>query len=281
MNPKSLYSIRMHASDNGRHVSGAERITSDDSINGISQELVMRAIKKIPIPEKIIITIERLGDIPRPLTALDVVTIHAPDMTTGRAAASRVLQSVGVSGEATTKALESLSRGAAPRGGNMQGAMIMDAQSGYRLEQDPDRGIRVSRFDWSEKAAHMVQSKLAEIGLTHYRTREALALATKVAYGPGMIAELCWSDEPDYTAGYVASLRSGYVRFPVLKLKGDPLGGRVFFVDSTKLDMESLIRYLQADAVLVVAVGRCRPAVEPEEYFISCRKDKGKTIPIY
>jgi 6-carboxyhexanoate--CoA ligase len=281
MSQKNLYSIRMHASDNGRHVSGAERITTDERIDIISQELVMRAIKKMPAPEKIIVKIEKLGDIPRHLVALDVVTINVFDMATGRSTASRVLQSVGVSVEAARKALESLSGGATPSGGNMQGAMIMDAQSGDRLENDHDRGVRASRFDWSEEAAHMVQLKLAEVGLTHYRTREALALATKVAYAPGMIAELCWSDELDYTAGYVASLSTGYVRFPSLKLKGDPRGGRVFFVNGKKLDMGSLTRYLQADAVLVVEVGRCNPAVEPEEYFINKKKDEGNNIPIY
>ena len=84
--------------------------------------------------------------------------------------------------------------------------------------------------------------KLAAIGLTHFRTREALALATKVAHAPGIIAELCWSDDPDYTAGYVASPRIGYVRFPVLKLPDDPRGGRVFFVDRNTLDIEAFIK---------------------------------------
>jgi len=261
----------MRASDNGRHVSGAERITSGDKIDIISQELITRARRKTPAPDKIIVQVERLGDIPRPLVALDVVTINASDMTIGRSVASRVLQSVGVSARAATKALEYLSQGASSQGGNMQGAMIMDAQSGERLEQDQEGGVRASRFDWSEGAARMVQSKLAEIGLTHYRTREALALATKVAYAPGVIAELCWSDEPDYIAGYVASLSSGYVRFPALKLKGDPRGGRAFFVNSNAVNIQILTHYLQADAVLIVESGKCSPAISADEYFNNCR----------
>ena len=46
--------------------------------------------------------------------------------------------------------------------------------------------------------------------------REALALATKVIWS-GVVAELCWSDEPEYVAGYVATARHGSVRFPNFK----------------------------------------------------------------
>jgi len=95
----------------------------------------------------------------------------------------------------------------------MRGAMIIDARTGDRMEPDQERGVRASRFDWTDDALEAINRKLAVIGLTHFRTREALALATKVAHAPGMVAELCWSDDPDYTAGYVASRATGYVRF--------------------------------------------------------------------
>ena len=55
-------------------------------------------------------------------------------------------------------------------------------------------------------------------------------LASKVASVKGTIAELCWSDDPFYTTGYVASKKLGYVRIPHLKYEGDYRGGRVFFV---------------------------------------------------
>jgi 6-carboxyhexanoate--CoA ligase len=164
-------------------------------------------------------------------------------------------------------ALNLLSNGAAPFGIIMRGAMIIDAVSGERLEPDHERGIRASRFDWTGEALDTMTKRLAAIGLTHFRTREALALATKVAHAPGIIAELCWSDDPDYTAGYVASPRTGYVRFPELKIPGDSTGGRVFFVDRNTLDIEAFIRYLQLEPVLIVDGGICRKPVDPEQYF--------------
>jgi 6-carboxyhexanoate--CoA ligase len=267
MNQKYLFSIRMRASTGGRHVSGAERIVSGERIDVTVQELVMRAREKDRVPDQIVVTIDSLGDIlPRTLTALDVVTLESTDVISARSVASRLLQTAGVSEQAAEVAIHNLSKGAAPSGGNMRGAIIMDSLSGERLESDQERGIRVSRIDWSEDASRKIQERLHEIGLTHFRTREAIALATKVAQAPGVVAELCWSDEPDYTAGYIASLGSGYIRFPALKRKGDPNGGRVFFVDKKMLDMVALVRYLQTETVLIADVGDCKSAPEPDTY---------------
>jgi 6-carboxyhexanoate--CoA ligase len=263
-----LYSIRMRASTGNRHVSGAERIISPIKLDATVQALIARAREKKTPPEQIVITIEHLGNMPiSKLTALDVVTVNTPDMSTGRSAASRILQSLGISEKSIMAALNLLSNGAAPFGLNMRGAMILDGVSGERLEPDQERGIRASRFDWTDEALDTMTRKLAAIGLTHFRTHEAVALATKVAHAPGIIAELCWSDDPDYTAGYVASRRTGYVRFPVLKLQDDPRGGRAFFVDRNTLDIEAFIHYLQFEPVLIVDGGTCRNRVDPEQYF--------------
>ena len=263
-----IYSIRMRASAGNRHISGAERIISSNKLEATVQTLVTRARSRKTAPEQVVITIERLGNLPiSRLTALDVVTVNAPDMAAGRSAASRILQSLGISEKSIMGTLNLLSNGAAPFGLNMRGAMIIDAVSGERLEPDHERGIRASRFDWTDEALDTMTKKLAAIGLTHFRTHEALALATKVAHAPGIIAELCWSDDPDYTAGYVASPRIGYVRFPILKLQDDPRGGRVFFVDRNTLNIEVFIHYLQFEPVLIIDGGTCRNPVDPEQYF--------------
>jgi 6-carboxyhexanoate--CoA ligase len=263
-----IYSIRMRASAGNRHISGAERIISTIKLEATVQAFIARAREKKTLPEQIVITIEHLGNTPvSKLTALDVVTVNAPDMSAGRSAASRILQSLGISEKSVRKALNLISNGAAPFGLNMRGAMIIDAVSGERLEPDHERGIRASRFDWTDEALDAITRKLAAIGLTHFRTHEALALATKVAHAPGIIAELCWSDETDYTAGYVASLRTGYVRFPTLKERDDPSGGRVFFVYRDTLDIEAFIHYLQLEPVLIIDGGMCRNPVDPEQYF--------------
>lgn len=268
MQENNLYSIRMRASAGNRHISGAERIVAFENVDKTMGVLLARALGKGCRPDQIIVTVDHLkGAAIQPLTALDLVTLAVPDAESGRSIASQVLQRTGASPHAVSVVLNHIMTGASPSGGAMRGAMIVDAQTGERLEPDAGRGIRASRFDWSDEAAEKIRHLLSRVGLTHFRTVEALALATKVAHAPGMVAELCWSDDPDYTAGYVASLKTGYVRFPFLKEQGDERGGRTFFVDKDSVNIASLIEYLQAAAVLIVDTGVCRPEIGPEEFF--------------
>ena len=268
MDSNDLYSVRMRASSSGKHVSGAERIVSSDKIDSTVSELIRRARGKSNLPDNVVVNVESLGDARTQLfSALDVVTLNAADLQTGRSAAKRLLRSVGVSGLAIDFAIKYISGGAAPSGANMRGAMIIDAETGRRLEPDPERGVRASRFDWTDDACDAAEQMLSKKGLTHFRTREALALATKVVHAPGAIAELCWSDDPDYTAGYVASLKAGYVRFPMLKQPGDERGGRAIFVDHSVLDIEAMLSYLQNEVVLIADIGTCNGLVAIDEYF--------------
>lgn len=259
MGDNNYYSIRMHASNLGRHVSGAERIVSGEKVDKTVSELISRAMGKGCT--RVTVTVDDLGSArPRALKALDVIAVDASDFFEGRSIASQILQDAGVSERAIGQAMNFLKKGAAPSAGNMRGAMIVDGKSGARMEPDPERGIRASRFDWTEEASSRIKKLLADKGLSHFRTYEALALATKIAHGPGVIAELCWSDDPDYTAGYVASLKTGYVRFPILKEKGNNKGGRAIFVDPAVFNIDLLVHYLQKEAVLISDIGTCSTA---------------------
>ncbi len=272
MTRDDLYSVRMRASAGEKHISGAERIVSSDAINVTVNGLIARAMSKHRAPDQIALQIENLGNIsPRSLTALDVVTINTADPETGRSDASRVLHRAGVSNKAVGSAIARILGNAAPSGGNMRGSMIVDAETGERLEPDQERGVRASRFDWTDDARVAADRLFSGSGLTHFRIREALALATKVVHAPGVIGELCWSDDPDYTAGYAASIKTGYVRFPYLKEMGDNRGGRAIFVKRDALDLTILLHYLEAEAVLINAVGTCRDAVDIETYFSQMR----------
>ncbi|MHB8845804.1 MAG: 6-carboxyhexanoate--CoA ligase [Nitrospirota bacterium] len=259
MNPGELYSIRMRASVASQHLSGAERLATVERVNGIVQELLARARSRGVDPDRIVVTIESLKDAPlHELRSLDLIASAASGIADCRQAARTMLLSFGISPLAIESAYQHLDDGPSTSGGNMRGAMIMDAASGERLEPDQERGIRVSRFDWSGAASEEIDRSLAGIGLSHFRTKEALALATKVAYAPGIIAELCWSDDSAYTAGYVASRAAGYWRYPSMKDRGIDRGGRVFFVRRDRFDSSSLLTFLQEEPVLITSTGACR-----------------------
>jgi len=148
--------------------------------------------------------------------------------------ATELLQGPHISEAAVLKAislLKSLDK-------SMRGAMLVDAITGERLDTG-DRGVRVSHMDSFDSYA---------LGDNEHM-REALVLASKVQSADGIVGELCWSDDPDYTVGYVAC-NGVYHRLPNMKEFGSDIGGRVFFVRSD-IDSESVIEYLERTPVLV------------------------------
>ena len=181
-----------------------------------------------------------------PMSVL-VIPLYQMDTRTkseGRKAAKKELLRIGVSKAAVESAfreLESLTD-------SMRGAIVMDAVTGERLDDRAERGVRCSNMDCEDTALY--EARMAEKGLGGDHPREALVLASKVAYGPGTVAELCWSDDPDYVTGYVGSKKFGYGRITVMKDMGDPVGGRVFFVEHGT-DVARYDDYMQNQVVLV------------------------------
>jgi 6-carboxyhexanoate--CoA ligase len=265
MGNPSYYSVRMHASRQGSHVSGAERIVHEDRLPQTVNLLLARARSKGTTPDQVRISVDDLGQQLCSITPLDLATVPVNDVHQGRSLARQVLLHTGVSRKAIDVAMDLLGCGAAHSGGNMRGAMLIDARSGERLEPDRSRGIRASRFDWTEQAMSGLEQRLASLGLTHFRTREALALATKIAHCPFVAAELCWSDDPDYTAGYAASLPTGYIRFPRMKEPGDGYGGRAIFIRDPR-SLVTLISYLEQQPVLIDTVASCQEITDLELY---------------
>lgn len=256
----SLYSLRMRAERDGGHCSGAERLAAAGELAGLAAALVARALAcSGGPPDAVHCTIDRVtGTVPCwPLPA--VRTLVVSDWLVGRDCAQTLLQRAGVAPRAAATVLELLAAGPAPGGRVMRGALIVDAASGERLELDPARGVRVSRMDLAPAARAGILAALAATGLGHPRVAEALVLAGKVLHAPGLIAELCWSDDPEYLAGYVADPRGGYQRITRLKAAGDRRGGRALFVCRTGWDRDAFYAYLERQAVLFDVPGPIAP----------------------
>lgn len=252
-----LFSIRMRAAQSNEHISGAERLAPEGDLPAIAREMIERALgHSRGAPESIRLAIDALSDDSFLYARLpDITTIQISDVISGRAAARSELLRAGVSAIAADTAISALATGAAPGGRVMRGAMLVDAESGERMEIDQARGIRVSRMDLSHETRAALSLSLQGSGRDTPHLREALALAGKVLLSPGIVAELCWSDDPDYTAGYVASPARGYVRFPYLKEKGDCLGGRAFFYRRSRFDLTALTDFLERRPVLFTDIG--------------------------
>ena len=245
-----MYSVRMRAEKGGKHISGAERLVCEEEIQESVQSLSERALShERGKPDSVNISIETVKNPVKNLASLPVILHNAKNVMDGRNTAKRTLEFLGIPSSCIEKAFSLLENGPS-NGQSMRGAVIMDME-GNRLEPDKHRGVRATRMDISEKAAEELATSLSGKGLSSYFTHilEALVLATKVASIDGTVAELCWSDDPAYTAGYVASKKLGYIRIPHLKQKGESRGGRVFFVDN--IDILGYINEIENTPVLI------------------------------
>ena len=251
-----MYSVRMRAEKEGKHISGAERLVRGEEIQNSVQSLTGRALShERGKPDFVNISIEAVKSPVKTLSSLPVI-LHNAGVTDGRNAAKRTLEFLGIPSQCIEKAFSLLENGP-DNGESMRGAVLMDMQ-GNRLEPDKHRGVRATRMDITEKAAGELAVSLLGNGLSSYFThvKEALVLATKVASIDGTVAELCWSDDPAYTAGYVASKKLGYIRIPHLKQKGESRGGRVFFVDN--INISGYINEIENTPVLIDGFGGIR-----------------------
>ena len=237
-----LYSVRMRAAQGGphekggHHISGAERIVKLDEVGSIAQSLADRALHHSKgTADFINITVDLIP--PEKITYIDCLKVEehkTGSISESHQLATELLDGSVISKTAVHKAismLKSLDR-------SMRGAMLVDAITGERLDTG-DRGVRVSHMDSFDSFA---------LGDNEHM-REALVLASKVQSTDGIVGELCWSDDPDYTVGYVAC-NGVYHRIPNMKELGSNIGGRVFFVRSD-IDSESVIEYLERAPVLV------------------------------
>ena len=253
--PDRLFCVKMRASRAGMHVSGAERIVAEREIAETLAALEKRARTHSKAePDDIRLKIEPAGAI-EIVPALPISTCPATDGPGNWAEAEAVLREAGVARAA--EAVEML-RGAPP----MRGAMLVDADTLERLEPDTARGVRATRMDALAGPAGQdgaAESRMAQASKKNH-FREAVVLAAKVQAAPGIVAELCVSDDPEYTTGYVATKAAGYRRLRFLKEAGDPSGGRIFFYRGPREKIAATIDFLQNRTVLVSGVPVAPPA---------------------
>lgn len=261
----SFYSIRMRASSREKHLSGGERLVPRNEISAVVAALTEQGLLAADGQADVVqCRVERIATATLRYGVLpDVSTRAVRNDHEGRLLAVRLLERAGVAAQVAQGAIQLLADGPGPGGTVMRGAVIMDARNGQRLEPDPNRGVRASRMDVTPDCRFKLTRLLQEHDLGHRRVGEALVLAGKVLSASGLVAELCWSDDPNYTTGYVAAPAFGYRRISALKPSGDPRGGRVFFVESGT-SIADLVVYLEETPVLFVDHGTISPAQQWE-----------------
>ncbi|HDH33922.1 MAG TPA: 6-carboxyhexanoate--CoA ligase [Nitrospirae bacterium] len=244
------YSIRMQSVRTGEHVSGAEGIYEKDDVKKIVQQYTTRALThEKGRADEIRLTVEELKEKVHRISTLPLSTINTRDPESAKRAATRILSSVGITERAIEEAFKALTVGI-----TMRGAILMDIE-GVRLEPDLLRGVRVTRMGISKKASADLSRKLTRHRINNDTVKEALILASKVHKYRMVLGELCISDDPNYTTGYIATRAHGYIRLPRIKKRGISYGGRAFFI--TGGEVKQLIKYLQKEPVLINEIKPC------------------------
>jgi 6-carboxyhexanoate--CoA ligase len=241
------YSLKMRASQQigegdqkrEQHISGAERIVSREAVDAVCSAMARRALTHSKgDPDFINIKIEKVCE--KDIQILKALPVTRVDVDSWQQGLDKAFELIDKAAELKDfrKKLPELLRETFP----MRGAMLYDIATGERLEPDRNRGVRATYMD-------ALRSSDVDSQKNHFN--EAIVLATKVANAPGMVAELCISDDPEYVTGYVASRELGYVRIMKMKEMGDENGGRIFLFDSRKAKAEECIEYLQKKKALV------------------------------
>ncbi len=248
----ALFSVRMHATGpGGQHISGAEGIFPGSVVDEAARYYTERAMSHSRgAPAKTSITVEALIQPPVALCSLRVRTLESSDTQETEHTIRTILERVGISLRAIDSAFGVLRAESA-----MRGAAMVCAREGKRLDPDRARGVRASLLGISSRARANLLRKLAPYSIATDRVLEALTLATKVAAAPGVVAELCVSDDPDYTTGYLATKALGYLRMPFIKPEGDLRGGRVIFL-SEGADPSATVSWLEHTPVIMKRTGK-------------------------
>lgn len=246
------------------HISGAEGIFHDKERARIVGEYIKRAMDHPRgTPDRIVITIEKIERTPMMIGTVPVTTLENASVSEAEESVKKVLTASGISAKAVKNALKVVYGDE-----TMRGASLICAGSGRRVEPDKKRGVRATCFGISRAAERSLAAMLAKGGLNNTTVKEALVLASKVASHRSILAELCISDDPHYTTGYVSSRSCGYVRIPRIKKKGQKKGGRVFFIEENT-DIRSLIEFMEKTPVMINRISKCK-GVRPIDEIINC-----------
>jgi 6-carboxyhexanoate--CoA ligase len=229
------------------HISGAEGIYEEPDISKICSELIRRALfHQRGRPDRIVLTVEEIKESPLKISLLPIRTLECISPEAAWEVIVQHMMEHGVSVQALKTAFNVLKSEK-----TMRGAALITVKTGRRRETDRERGIRVSRLGMDKTSEKRLARKLSALHINNPTVKEAFILASKVASCKDVVAEVCISDDPNYTTGYIASRTIGYLRIPNIKKPGELHGGRIFFVREN-FGKQKVIDYLERKPVLLV-----------------------------
>lgn len=248
-----LFSVKMRASQRcgdeyPRHISGAERIVPGERVGETLDDLHYRAFHHDKgTPDDVTMSVHAIPE--DEIVHLEAMERVVPSSENLRSAEQIIIDELGGLGIDAPTSAELISALREIR--EMRGAAVIDIRTLQRRDHYGQRGVRVTALD-NDLPPECMRLRGA---LTKPYYYEALTLATKVASAPGIVAELCISDDPLYTTGYIAH-GTRFVRVEHIKESGSPQGGRIFLFDGDDDTLAQMIDYLENTPVIVHNIPR-------------------------
>jgi len=235
-----MYSVKLRAEKNGKHISGAEKIVDCCDIKKTVDCLLERTKSRLSVePDSIIL---KMNAIKEDILIVDCIRgKYGEDKNTdeARKKLNEILVEIGLDAKKVLDVFYSIT--------NMRGAVLLDIDTYERLELDKERGVRVTCFDFVDGSFDCVKDHI----------KESKCLASKVIAYPNIIGEICVTDDVNYTFGYFASKELGLVGVAHIKELHESWGGRVFLFDgkigegTRTQKINECIKYLEQTPVLV------------------------------
>ncbi|MGV3188438.1 6-carboxyhexanoate--CoA ligase [Staphylococcus chromogenes] len=225
-----MYSIKMRASEDNQHISGAETICEAKDIEQVIAAYFHKGFQhENGDADFLNLKIEKITSPLVQLQALPIIEVQ-----------SQTFKQLALDRKITDKAMEQAWQ-YITNPTCYRGAIILDATTGERLDNFGERGCRVTHFCFQHQSS---KSPLNE------RVRDALSIASIIQSNEGVVGELCVSDDVNYTTGYFADAK-GYHRLHNVKMKGSRVGGRIIFVNQ-KFQLESFLYFCQQQPKRVI-----------------------------
>jgi|UniRef100_A0A7C3QQS6 6-carboxyhexanoate--CoA ligase len=232
-----LYSVRMRAFINDQHLSGGEDLVSRNALGERVLSLLEQGLTSSKNSDSLAPSLNiRIEPVPEtdivPSVLLPVYCLesgsHEDTLSFLRNALDTGFARLSVPGKMLFGHFLDILGGS---GQKLSGASFI-LPSGQRVTPEKT-GVRVSHFGI---IPHLRQILLKEAA-THpagsgRRFIEALQIASKIMSHPVPEIEVCVSDNPDYTTGYLALKGFGYIRLPHIKPEGQEWGGRLIGLSS-------------------------------------------------
>ena len=269
----ALYSIRMRAFLEQKHLAGGEDIVDTSALPTRILELFdqgMSTSSKNPLapPHSINIRIdpvhmEEIRNIPLlPVFCLQS-TSHEKTWAFLTKAFERMEAIFGTPAMATHRhARDLLSKDHT----TLSGASLL-LSGGEHLTPD-GTGIRVTHFGIRPGLrTELMQESAVHLAGSGRRFIEALQISSKILSHQETAFELCLSDNPDYTTGYLSVRGVGYIRLPFLKHPGLPSGGRIIGIRKSfdQATLSEIIHYLTEVPVLFTSRNPLHPPENDDE----------------